>query len=260
MAGWSLAQAGSGRRPVTVTAAPFSNAKIRLMRTRVRRCTVAFLLCALIVPLRPALAQRSSPSRVREFLSTERRLTPPEVAEVVEAASEYVAGRPFRLTTAPGVGLELMLDAHGHLRFARDLADRSVVNEYTGRAARHCDDGALATGELAVEYRYEDGEWTAAARLVGPTEPGLAFAALLSGYIKLEDAGLTADRRARGFRSSSKPPETQTLFVDVRSALPLRWEAADERGERLSYSIEYDSSLDLWPPRGVPVPECIERS
>jgi hypothetical protein len=230
------------------------------MRTRVRRCTVTFLLCALIVPLRPALAQRSSPSRVREFLSTERRLTPPEVAEVVEAVSEYLAGLPFRLTTAPGVGLELMLDAHGHLRFARDLADRSVVNEYTGRAARHCDDGALDTGELVVEYRYEDGEWTATARLVGPMEPGLAFAALLSGDIKLEDAGLTADRRARGFRSPSKPPETQTLFVDVRSALPLRWEAADERGERLSYSIEYDRSLDLWPPRGVPVPECIERS
>jgi hypothetical protein len=229
------------------------------MRTRVRRCTVPFLLCALIVPLRPALAQRSSPSRVREFLSTERRLTPPEVAEVVEAASEYVAGRPFRLTTTPGVGLELMLDAHGRLHFARDPADCCVLTEYTGRAARYCDDGALATGEQVVEYRYEDGEWTATARLVGPMEPGLAFAALLSGRIELEDAGLTFDRRARGFRSPSKQPETQTLFVDVRSALPLRWEAADERGERLSYSIEYDRSLDLWPPRGVPVPECIER-
>lgn len=196
---------------------------------------------------------------MREFLSAERRLTRPEVAEVVEAASEEVAGRPFRLTTRPGVGLELMLDAHGHLRFARDPADRSVLTEYTARVARYCDDGSLAPAELAIEYRHEDGEWTATARLVRPMEPGLALAALLSGEIPLEDAGLTADRRARGFSSPATPPETQTLFVNMRSALPLRWETANERGERVSHTIEYDRLLDLWPPRGLAAPECIER-
>jgi hypothetical protein len=229
------------------------------MRTSASRRAVAFLLCALVGLLRPALAQRSSPSRVRDFLSAERRLTPAEVAEIVEAASAEIAGRPFRMRTTPGVQLEFMLDAHGHLHFARATGDPSVLTEYTGRAARYCDDGSLATGELVVEYRYEDGEWATTARVVRPMEPGLALAALLSGDIHLEDAGLTADRQARGFSSPPKPPETQTLFIDVRSALPLRWDVAGDRGERLTRSVEYDRLLDLWPPRGVPIPECIER-
>ena len=229
------------------------------MRTRARQRACAVLLCALVVPLRPALAQRSSPARVRGFLSAERRLTRPEVAEVVEAASEEVAGRPFFVANTLGVRMEFMLDPHGHLRFARDLADRVVLTEYTARVARYCDDGSLASGELAVEYRHEDGEWTAAARLVLPMEPGLALAALLSEDTLLEDAGLTADRRARGFSSPAKPPEVHTLFVDVRTTLPLRWEMADARGERQIHTIEYERSLDLWPPRGIPAPECVVR-
>lgn len=229
------------------------------MRTRPRRRACALLLCALVVPLPPALAQRSSPARVREFLSAERRLTRPEVAEVVEAASEEIAGRSFFVANTLGVRMEFMLDAHGHLHFARNAADRVVLTEYTGRVARYCDDGSLARDELAVEYRREDGEWTATARLVQPMEPGLAFAALLSGDTHLEDAGLTADRRARGFSSPAKPPEVQTLFVDVRTTLPLRWEMADERGTRQIHTIEYQRSLDLWPPRGIPAPECVAR-
>ena len=229
------------------------------MRTRARRRAFTLMLCALVVPLRPAHAQRSSPARVREFLSAERVLTRPEVAEIVEAASEEIAGRPFFVANTLGVRMEFMLDAHGHLHFARNVADRVVLTEYTARVARYCDDGSLAPGELAVEYRHEDGEWAATARLVQPTEAGLALASLLSGDTHLEDAGLTGDRRARGFSSPAKPPEVQTLFVDVRTTLPLRWETADERGERQTHIIEYERSLDLWPPRGIPTPECVAR-
>src|SRR5262249_44549573 len=111
------------------------------MRTPARRRVAALLLCALIVPLRPALAQRRSPARVRDFLFAERPLTRPEVAEVVEAASEEVAGRPFSVANTLGVRrMEFMLDAHGHLHFARSPADR-VLTEYTARVARYCDDG-----------------------------------------------------------------------------------------------------------------------
>jgi hypothetical protein len=232
--------------------------RIRAMRTPERRRVAALLLCALIVPLRFALAQRSSPVRVRDFLFAERPLTRPEVAEVVEAASEEVAGRPFSVANTLGERMEFMLDAHGHLRFARNPADR-VLTEYTARVARYCDDGSLAPHEMAIEYRHEDGEWTATTRLVHPGEPGLALAALLSGETHLEDTGLTADRRARGFSSPARPPDVQTLFIDVRTTLPLRWETADVRGERHIHAIEYERSLDLWPPRGMPTPECVAR-
>src|SRR5262245_47740278 len=210
------------------------------------------------VSLRPAVAQRSSPARVRDFLFSERPLTRPEVNEVVEAASEEIAGRPFSVANTLGVRMEFMLDAHGHLHFARNPADR-VLTEYTGRAARYCDDGSLAPDEMAVEYRHEDGEWTATTRLVHPGEPGLALAALLSGETHLEDTGLTADWRARVFTSPEKPPAVHKLFIDVRTTLPLRWETADERGERQIHAIDYERSLDLWPPPRIPTPECVAK-
>jgi hypothetical protein len=166
---------------------------------------------------------------------------------------------------------------------------RQFINivEYTGRPARHCN-GSAAEGELVVEYSQglETPEWTTRARQRQARDfggPGIApiFEMLQSaGPVTSGERRHFRDRSARAFSSPWARPApspaplltgdpipnvrgelapneaVQSLWIDIDSLLPLRWEVSENGLLKFGFDFSY-SSIDLRPPAGVPAPECI---
>lgn len=237
-------------------------------------------------------AQTLNPS-VRTIVAQSRPLTQAEVAQVVGAASDAIAGRTFRLSYQPGgPGPEVLMAANGRPRFVRTVsgytswsgasrdgttttsreyhANVREVTEFTGRPARRCDRSA-ADGELVIEYRNEDERgWTAKARTRTPTELAAPVFDILTGVVAVENGAMKTigDRQGRAFVAPWKPPAgsqpggplvpnlTQSLWVDVETLLPLRWEVSAPTAP--GYGVSFtDEPLDIRAPDGVAAPQCI---
>jgi hypothetical protein len=247
---------------------------------------VAFALNAV------AAAQTLNPP-ARAVAAQGRPLTQAEVAQVVGAARNAIAGRTFNLSYQPGgPGPEVLMGSTGRPRFVRTVsgytswsgasrngtttttreyhANVRDVTEFTGRPARRCD-GAAADGELVIEYRNENEQgWTAKARTRTPIEFAASVWDMLAGVVAVEDAAMKTigDRQARVFVAPWKPPAgsqpggplvpnlTQSLWIDVETLLPLRWEVNAPTVPGYGVSFTYEA-FDIRAPDGVAAPECI---
>ena len=162
--------------------------------------------------------------------------------------------------------------------------------DYAGGALRRCG-GAIEPGEMVIEYVRHGAErdWTATARRreandVGGLGYAWAFAMLRGGgsLVSTEQGQVAGRRPARAFAApwvlpggdnveriilrgdpapnvigEPAPNESiQTLWIDVESLLPLRWEV-NRHGE-LTHGFDFTYvPIALQPPAGVQAPECI---
>lgn len=260
-------------------------------------------------------------ARARELVNAGRPLTAAEIAVVLRASQQALAGKAFRLSFVPGgAGSEFLMGSGGRLRMFRMSGgiERGIVGgvsagcisppcpaavppvrtewhdyvttvfEFTGRPARWCN-GVAEPGELVIEYTHYQStdSWTVSAR--AETQPGLG-----PGYTPVFDLlrGATplisgerrriGNRPARAFFAPWTPPddrglvevtgdplpnvprivsrlphdETQTLWIDTESLLPLRWEATRPDTNDYGFSFTYEP-IDLRRPAGVQAPDCI---
>jgi hypothetical protein len=190
--------------------------------------TVWFLLAMVcIVAMSPTLPSQTLDAPARAALNTARPLQPAEIAIVLAAARDAVAGKTCRLSYAPdGPGPEVLIGANGWPRFVRATSGRDYVSsassssfangsgvttqsqqrghvdvvtftEYTGRSARKCD-GTAVDGDLVIEYEHKssDNRWTVTARTRAPHEFAAPLFDMLAGVIPAE----SGDRRSFGDR------------------------------------------------------------
>jgi hypothetical protein len=253
------------------------------------------LMASWLISIAPH-AQTLNPS-ARTIVAQSRTLTQAEVAQVVGAARDAIAGRTFKLSYQPGgPGPEVLMAANGRPRFVRTVsgytswsgssrgsssggtsttsretqANAREITEFTGRPARRCD-GSATDGELVIEYRNEDQRgWTAKARTRTPMEFAAPVFDILTGVVAVEDgaAKTIGDRRARAFVAPWKPPAgsqpggplvpnlTQSLWIDVETLLPLRWDVNAPTAPGYGVSFTYEA-IDIRAPVGVVAPECI---
>ena len=161
---------------------------------------------------------------------------------------------------------------------------RTTIIDYTARPARRCDGSAMA-GELVVRYEYHGAidAWTATAH-AETVETGMVMWThpfrMLSGVTPVTSGERKPidGRWARGFVARWTPPHggpqqveltgdplpnvigarapwvpIQTLWIDTKSLLPVRWETSDLGDD---YTLTYER-LDPRPPAGVRAPDCI---
>jgi hypothetical protein len=166
------------------------------------------------------------------------------------------------------------------------------VIDYTGRPARRCD-GSVEPGMLAIEYTFRGSTqaWTATtrsqdARQVGG--PGITpVFEMLRGALPLAsgERRRIGDRWARAFVSPWAPPAddfrarapiitgdpmpnvkgepttprdaTESLWIDTKSLLPLRWEVSASGVLTRGFDFTYES-IDLRRPPGIDAPKCIQ--
>jgi hypothetical protein len=238
-------------------------------------------------------AQTLNPS-ARAVIAQSRSLTAAEVAHVLAAARDAIAGRTFRLSYQPtGPGPEILMATNGRPRLVRTVSgytswsgansngtvttnreyhpNVTEVTEFTGQRARKCD-GSPADGELVIEYVNDnDRGWIAKARTRTRSELGTPIFDMLTSAIAVESGGShkIGDRGARAFVAPWKPPAgaqpggplpqnlTQALWIDVETLLPLRWEISAPTAPGYGMSFTYER-LDIRPPDGVVPPGCIE--
>ena len=148
------------------------------------------------------------------------------------------------------------------------------IVEYTGAAARGCD-GATVPGELVItyEHRRSTNTWTAHAGTKGERAGVPVFNPVfdvLTGRAPAvsEETTVIEGRTERGFTAPfSAPPNTygltdptlqanQTLWIDVDSLLPVRWEVT-AGGKVTDTRVLSYKPLGLRPPDGVEPPRCI---
>jgi hypothetical protein len=250
--------------------------------------SAAFVACVTAAAL---AAQTLNPSP-RAVIGLSRSLVQAEVAQVLAAARAAMAGRTLRMSYQPGgPGPELLMDADGRPHVVRAVSgytswsgwasngstgtreqhvDVTEVTEFTRREAQRCD-GSAAGGELVVEYRNENEKgWTAKARVRTAREFASTIFDMLTGAAVVESGARQSieNRDARAFVAPwTLPPGamaggplpagvTQTLWIDVESLLPLRWDLGprDRAAYRLLFNYE---ALDIRPPDGVAAPQCI---
>jgi len=161
--------------------------------------------------------------------------------------------------------------------------------DYTGRPARDCGSSSAQGGELVVEYTFDFSTeaWTATARRGDPRELGrLAMSQaleMLRGLVSVTsgERRRIRNRRARALVSPWTPPSVssdlprligdptpnlrgdpapseaiQSLWIDSKSLLPLRWEVSERGVPKRGWDFNY-SSIDLRPPSRVRAPDCI---
>jgi len=229
----------------------------------------------------------------RAVITQSRSLTAPEVAQILAAARDAIAGRTFALSYQPGgPGPEVLMASNGRPRFVRTVsgytswsgasgsgtstttrefhANVREVTEFTGRPARRCN-GTAAEGELVIEYRNENEQgWTAKARTRTTMEFAASVFDMLTGVVAVEDGAVNTigDRQARAFVAPWKPPAgsqpggprvpnlTQSLWIDVETLLPLRWEVSAPTAPGYGVSFTYQA-LDIRAPDGVAAPQCV---
>ncbi len=169
----------------------------------------------------------------RAVIAQSRSLTATEVAQILAAARDAIAGRTFKLSYQPsGPGPEVLMAANGRPRFVRTLSgytswsgasnngtvttsreyhsNVTQLTEFTGRPARRCD-GSPIEGDLVVEYRNDtERGWIATARTRTHMEPGTPIFDMLTGAIAVESGSsgsrTIGGRAARAFVAPWKPP------------------------------------------------------
>jgi hypothetical protein len=140
------------------------------------------------------LLTQSSKVTPRDLLSDPRPLSNAEIAEVLVASQQAMAGKTFRLSfngPGQGRGTEILMGRNGMPRRIRSAGaivggvvgglvpgaaepdrvsatwrlDYVTLTDYTGRPARHCN-GTPDQGDLVVEYRLESSSvsWNVTAR------------------------------------------------------------------------------------------------
>lgn len=241
--------------------------------------------------LAPALAlaavQAINPSP-RAVIRDMRALQPAEIAQVLTASRQAIAGKTLRIAyVAGGPGPEVVMDSDGRPAWMRMTSgtdapsghvDLITVLHYTHTSARACDGHAL-DAELVVEFEHRTppGTWSAKARTRSAMEVAAPIFDTLTGVTTLESGGFRdfdGGRRARAFTASWNPPgrmpsdadtkdPTQSLWIDVESLLPLRWSLAMPARSDMpalpdyGLSFTYDASIDIRAPDGVAVPDCV---
>lgn len=223
------------------------------------------------------LAQTLNPSP-REIVKTTRALAPAEIAVVLAAAREAVAGRAFKLSYVPGgMGPEVVIRADGRPRFERAVSGYNVTGgsasssttngttttsttteqrhvdlteftHFTGETARACN-GSPLSGELVVAYKNEGKGWTATARLPTAHEFAAPLFDILAGVIPVESGGVKdiGGRAARAFVAPWKPPADvigSTLPPNTTQAL---WIDTDSL-----LPVRWGISIPAMPDRGMP--------
>ena len=245
---------------------------------------------AVLMASTSGIAQTRDGLALRARLQDARPLSSEEISRTLHALRDLLAAAPFRITLGLGAGPEYVVDTNGRARLIRNTTDHLVTwTKYTGRSARYCD-GSPAPGELVIELRQAGAGWSISARHSTESEVGQPILDAISGAVVLEDDGLSEDGRSRRLRAAWAPVSshvesqipgggsissrsvntairgTQTLYVDVASLRPTRWElkatAGDSRPTRpVSYLFEYDKTLVLQEPAaGAVLPECIDAS
>jgi len=164
------------------------------------------------------------------------------------------------------------------------------VTEYTGRPARRCDAGAAPRGELIVRYEHtrSGNTWIATAFALPPEQnlPSGVDQALAmlrrSGPLANGGEGRIGGRPARELIAEWKSPypaaapplitgdplpnvkrdpllddTIQSLWIDTASSLPLRWEVTSRGLVQQGFDFRYER-IDVQPPRGVRVPDCVQ--
>jgi len=281
---------------------------------------------ALILRVLPAVsgASQDASASARALLNADRPLTTTEIAEVLRASQQAIAGKTFRLSVVPdGAGSEFLMGSGGRLRTVRmsggimggivggvaacasppcpaatppvqtEWRDYvTTVIEFTGRPARRCS-GAAEPGELVIEYehRQSTNAWTVSARATTQFGLGPGYTPvfdLLRGATPLVsgERRKVGNRFARAFFAPWTPPappadaprfesfvgdplpnvpkivsriprdETQTLWIDTESLLPLRWEATRPDTHDYGFTFTY-ATIALQRPAGIRPPDCI---
>jgi hypothetical protein len=229
----------------------------------------------------PAAPSQTLDPPARVILGAARPLQPAEIAIVLTAAREAVAGKTCRLSYAPnGPGPEVLMGANGRPRFVRATSGRDYVSsassssftngngvttqsrqsghvdvvtftEYTGQPARKCD-GTAADGDLVIEYEHQssDDRWKVTARTRTPHEFAAPLFDMLAGVTPVE----SGDRRTIGDRVGRALVAPWTLPPGTLPGSPL------PAGVSQSLWIDTVSMLPLrWsismpamPERGIP--------
>jgi hypothetical protein len=173
----------------------------------------------------------------RALMTVARPLTNAEIAIVLAASRDAVAGKTLRLTSlVNGQGPELRMGPAGLPRAFRNAStitggivsvpaagaqpvstqwveEVTTFIDFTGGAARHCI-GAIEPGEMVIEYvrRGAGRDWTATAHRreandVGGLGYAWAFAMLRgAGSLASTERGQMAGRPARSFAATWVPP------------------------------------------------------
>jgi hypothetical protein len=237
-------------------------------------------------PLTPAqIAATMSASRAAFAGKAFRWTTDLDDANGRAGATEVLVGadgRPrfLRMNLAYEAGFVGGITGRGEPTVTHRQVEARIVIEFTRQRARACGSSQSA-GELIVEYRNDGGGWTAAA-LPAP-HPGFPAGVfeILGGTLPVSSGSLAeiGNRRGRAFVGawtplhgpSAEPPliigdplpnvrrqlspvtPSQTLWIDVESLLPLRWETSGGH----QYSFGYDPTLTIAAPAGVTPPDCV---
>ena len=167
---------------------------------------------------------------------------------------------------------------------------RVDIIEYSGRPARRCD-GTAEDGEMVIRYTFHsstDG-WTAEAYRREPHEfgpPGVSRAFEMLAGVLPATSGERRQIRGRWARAVVSPlggadaqgrsepavitgdplpnvvvdpvpnEASQSLWIDVASLLPLRWELSQRHMPTYALDFRYES-IDLRPPANVDAPLCV---
>lgn len=251
-----------------------------------------------------------------DVLRADRPLTASEIARVLRAARDALAGTTWTLepgTGRPGMEVRMApgglprairytLETEGGFvtgepgRRSRDVSTSRVTTliDYAGRPGRRCAGGG-PVGELVIEYSRAgtNDAWTARARRRTRVDVGLPgvvpFFELLQGQGRITSGArqLVAGRPALALIAPYAPPGApggyaperigdpppnvvgepaaggnvepgrQTLWIDVESLRPLRWELSERGQTTFGYDIVH-APIDLQPPTGVTQPQCFD--
>lgn len=243
--------------------------RVRGMKAFIR-CSVA-VACALCV-FRVCRAQDVNTS-ARGIVGEKRALSPAAVAQVMDAILAAMAGQTFKVTplpVGPALEWEIQMDSRGGPRYLRTARGNGQVSfaDYTGRPAKTCSGQPIAE-ELVITYARMPGvPWDVKGRARTDDEPLSDYFALFRFQLESRTVAQIDGREARAFvapwrvRPGDAPELVaqvkQTLWIDVESLLPLRWEMTRE-GTPTGYGLIFTHrpSLRLRPPEGVAAPECV---
>lgn len=198
-------------------------------------------------------------------LAQQAELSPDEIARLLGEVSRELVGKSFFTYGGFGGGA-LTVGAGPRVRMIRQ-GDR--VEEWLGVPARRCD-GERLDGELMVEWRSERSGWRATARATSTPR-------VLDGMFELwqlepeliGDAGFREidGIKVRGLRYPYEPApgmqfeaSWQSVWFDVRTALPVRYEIAIEAPEAMDYGyfFAHAPGYEIRPDTGLARPDCVE--
>ena len=187
-------------------------------------------------------------------------------------------GRPHIVRTTGGIEGGIM-SSNGVSMTWHTTVD--AIDDYTGTPARGCDGTAL-DGELVVEYRSENHNgWRATARAATGVSPVSRPLVMLSPLPEMESGGMKTfgERKARALVAPWAAPrddraqptvvfgdpfpnvrgipppgaeQTQKLWIDVDSLLPLQWETPVD-----ALAFLYDPTIAITRPDGITPPACV---